>query len=279
MRDLMSANIHPTAIVYPGAELGFEVSVGAFCVIGPEVKIGDRSKIGTHSVVVGKTSIGAENKIYNHVSLGQEPQDLKYKGEPTELRIGDRNTIREFVSMNKGTAFGGGVTSLGSNCLVMACAHIGHDCQIGDGVILGNNVLLGGHCRIEEYAILNGGAAVNPFTTIGAYSYIGGLTRIVQDAPPFMVTEGHPARPRTVNLVGLERRGFTADAIKGLRQAFKKIYHDPRHRSETIERILDSKKSGPELRRLAEFLQRSAASKKGRYLETLRIPAPSTSAS
>lgn len=264
------ARIHPTAVVHEGARIGSEVEIGEYCVIGPQVTIGDRTRVGAHTLIAGRTTIGKENKIYNHASLGQEPQDLKYKGEDTLLEIGDGCMIREFVTVNKGTAFGGGKTSIGSGCLLMACAHVAHDCALGDGVILGNNVLLGGHCKIEEHAILNGSAAVNPFTTIGAFSYIGGLTRVVQDAPPFMITEGHPARTRGVNIVGLQRKGFTAETIREIRDAFRRIFDPEVPRTESMKRIREEKRHVPEVIRLLEFLERSESGKKGRYLESQR---------
>lgn len=262
--------VHSTAFVHPGAELGAGVVVGEYCVIGPKVRIGEGTSVGPHTVIVGRTTIGAANRIYNHASLGQDPQDLKFKGEDSELVIGDRNQIREFVTVNKGTAFGGGRTVIGSECLLMACCHVAHDCWLGDGVILGNNVLLGGHCRIEEFSILNGSAAVNPFTTIGAYAYIGGLTRIVQDAPPFMITEGHPARTRGVNVVGLQRKGFSAECVREIREAYKRIFNAEGTRSEAMGQALREKRAFPEVIRLVEFLQRSEQGKKGRYLESLR---------
>jgi len=204
----MSTEIHPTAVVADGAEIGVDVRIGPHTVIGAQVQIGDRSSIGPQVVIDGVTTIGAENNILGQANVGGAPQDLSYQGEPTHLELGDRNTIREFVTINRGTLKGGGLTRIGDDCLLMACSHVAHDCELGNGVMMGNNVLLAGHVSVGDFAVINGAAAAHQFVTIGRNSYVGGLTRVIQDVPPFMILEGHPARVRKVNLIGLERSGI-----------------------------------------------------------------------
>ncbi len=189
----MATEIHPTAVVHPEAELGVDVRVGPHTVIGPSVRIGDRNWIGPQVVIDGVTTIGSENRIIGQANIGGAPQDLSYEDEPTHLEVGDRNTIREFVTINRGTIKGGGSTRLGSDCLLMACSHVAHDCELGDRVVLANNVLLAGHVAVGHGAIINGAAAAHQFCTIGKYAYVGGLTRMIMDVPPFMIVEGHPA--------------------------------------------------------------------------------------
>ncbi|MCZ6599192.1 MAG: acyl-ACP--UDP-N-acetylglucosamine O-acyltransferase, partial [Planctomycetota bacterium] len=179
----MKNEIHPTAVVAEGAELCNEVSVGPYSVIGPRVKIGERTRIGPQVVIDGVTTIGYDNLIVGQASLGAAPQDLTYKDEPTCLEIGDRNTIREFVTINRGTVKGGGITQIGSDVMLMACSHVAHDCELGDRVLLANNVLLAGHVQVGDDAIVNGGAAAHQFVTIGRGAYVGGLTRMVHDVP------------------------------------------------------------------------------------------------
>jgi len=198
--------IHPTALVDRNAKLADDVAVGAYAVIGPKVTIGRHTRVGSHTVIEGRTSIGHNNRIGHHVCLGQYPQDLKYRGEDSTLEIGDHNDIRENVTMHIGTENGGGRTAIGSHNYLMVGAHVAHDCIIGDHTILSNNVMLAGHIIIHDHAILAGGAGVSHYVTIGRYAFIGGLAGIVHDCPPFMATDGHPARVRSVNAIGLAPR-------------------------------------------------------------------------
>ena len=265
----MSTEIHPTAVVADGAVIGVDVKIGPHTVIGPQVSIGDRSSIGPQVVIDGVTTIGVENRILGQANVGGAPQDLSYQGEPTHLEVGDRNTIREFVTINRGTLKGGGLTRIGDDCLFMACSHVAHDCDLGNGVMMGNNVLLAGHVSVGDFAVINGAAAAHQFVTSGRNSYVGGLTRVIQDVPPFMILEGHPARVRKVNLIGLERCGIPANEIQELRSAFRLLYRSGKARNRVLGELEESN-PGPYLRELLEALRCTESGAKGRYRETMR---------
>lgn len=265
-------NVHPTAVIAPGAELDPAVSVGPFCYVGSRVRIGAGTTLGPHTVVQGRTTIGERNQFIGSACIGGLPQDLKYAGEESALVIGDDNVVREFVTVNIGTAAGSWVTTIGNKNLIMACAHVAHDCQIEDETILSNNVLLAGHVRVESQAIVSGGTAVNHFVTIGTLAMVGGMSRIVKDVPPYMVVEGSPARVRGVNTVGLRRRGKSSDAIEQLRDAYRRCFADE---SPTILAIQEMEARGhltPELLRLLSFLRDMERGYQGRYREALRRP-------
>lgn len=266
----MAVQIHPTAVVATGAELGADVEIGPHSVVGPDVVIGDRTRIGPQVVVDGRTRIGEDNLIVAQASLGGPPQDLSYKGEPTELAIGDKNTIREFVTINRGTIKGGGITRVGSHCLLMACCHVAHDCDLADRIIMGNNVLLAGHVKVEEQANISGGAAAHHFVTVGAYAYVGGMTGMVHDVPPYMILEGHPSRVRGVNVVGLQRGGFPEAEIEALRQAFRIIWRSGDPRRSTLEDLKTRAVGSPTIAHLIASLQNTEKGAKGRYRESLR---------
>lgn len=266
----MATQIHPTAVVAPGAEIGSDVEIGPYSVVGSSVVVGNRTRIGPQVVIDGQTRIGEDNLIVGQASLGGPPQDLSYRGEPTELSIGDRNTIREFVTINRGTVKGGGLTRIGSDCLLMACCHVAHDCELASRIIMGNNVLLAGHVKVEEQANISGGAAAHHFVTIGAYSYVGGMTRIIQDAPPYMILEGHPSRVRGVNVIGLQRGGFSEPEIEGLRQAFRLIWRSGDPRRTTLESLRARTDGSRLLDHLVASLANTEKGAKGRYRESLR---------
>ncbi|MFQ5861564.1 MAG: acyl-ACP--UDP-N-acetylglucosamine O-acyltransferase [Candidatus Brocadiales bacterium] len=265
-------NIHPTAQVHPDAELGRDVEIGAFSFIDEYVKIGDGTIIKNNVTITGHASLGRENRVYPGTALGTEPQDLKHKGEDTRLEIGDRNVIRECVTINTGTVVGGGLTKIGNDNLFMACSHVAHDCEIDNGVLLANNVLLGGHVRVESNAKLMGLVGVQPFTTIGQYAYVGGLTRIVQDVPPFMLVEGNPSRVRQVNVVGLERSGFSREQIESIREAFHKIFRRPEvlDQGKVLEELGRQDELTSEVKTLLNFMRNTMKGKCGRYREILR---------
>ncbi len=265
----MATEIHPKAVVDKSAELGADVSIGPYALIGPRVRVGDRTRIGPHVVVDGVTSIGSDNVFFGQANIGGAPQDLSYEGEPTQLEIGDRNRVREFVTINRGTVKGGGVTRIGSDCLLMACSHVAHDCDVKDRVMLANNVLLAGHVECGVGAIINGAAAAHQFVTVGAFAYVGGLTRVIQDVPPYLVLEGHPARIRKVNIIGLERAGHERESIQAVRAAYRRIYRsgEPRHR---VLRQLQEESLDGLVRDLVESLLRTEVGAKGRFRETLR---------
>jgi len=217
-------DIHATAIVDPEAELADDVSVGPYCVVGPDVSLGKGVRLRAHVVVDGCTRIGEGTEIYPFASIGLPPQDLKYKGEPSELRIGARNVIREYVTMNPGTEGGGMLTKVGDGCLFMVSAHVAHDCQVGDGVIMANNATLAGHVTVGDFAIIGGLSAVHQFVRIGHHAMIGGMSGVEQDVIPFGSVMGERAALSGLNLVGLKRRGFPKDEINALRAAYKALF-------------------------------------------------------
>lgn len=220
----MSAQIHPTALIDPKAQLHSSVSVGAYSIIGPDVVIGADSIVGSHCVIDGHTTIGQGNHFYRFCSIGGMPQDKKYAGEPTRLEIGDRNMVREYVTINTGTIQDVGVTRLGSDNWVMAYVHVAHDCQIGSHTILANGVQMGGHVHIGDWAIVGGLAAVHQFGRIGAHSMTGGQSALHMDIPPYVMGSGNPCVPIGINVEGLKRRGFSPESISALRDAYKLIY-------------------------------------------------------
>ncbi len=267
----MANQIHPTAVVDPTAELGQDVVVGPYVVINAHVKVGDRTKIGPQVVLGAFTSIGEDNSIHGQASLGGDPQDFSYHGEDTRLVIGDRNTIREFVTINRGTVKGGGVTKVGSDCLLMACSHIAHDCDIDDGVILANNVLLAGHVKVGRRANISGSAAAHHFVTIGEFAYVGGLTRMVQDVPPYVILDGPPTRVRDLNKIGLRRGGVTEDEILLLRDVFRRVFRTDKPRIQVCAELRDGPEfQSPHIAHLVESLENADKGHKGRYRELLR---------
>ncbi|NMG55360.1 acyl-ACP--UDP-N-acetylglucosamine O-acyltransferase [Aromatoleum aromaticum] len=216
--------IHPTAIVHPGAALGANVVIGPYSIIGEHVEIGDNTRIGPHVVVEGRTRIGRDNEIFQFCSIGAAPQDKKYDDEPTRLEIGDRNTIREFCTFNVGTSQDAGVTRVGSDNWVMAYVHIAHDCEVGDHTIFANNATLAGHVHVGDWAILGGFTGVHQFVRVGAHSFCGVGTVLLQDLPPFVTVAGNPAKPHGINSEGLRRRGFSAEGIAAIKRAYRALY-------------------------------------------------------
>ena len=229
--------IHPTAIIDSHAELAEDVSIGAFSVIGADVKIDAGTVIGPHVVIKGPTSIGKMNRIYQFTSIGEDPQDKKYAAEVTRLEIGDRNTIREFTSMHRGTQQDQGVTRIGNDNLFMAYTHVAHDCIIGDHVIMANGASLAGHVHLNNHAILGGFTLVHQFTQIGQYSFAAMGSAITQDIPPFIMVGGKPTRPHGINSVGMERNGISADDIRLIRNAYKIIYKMNLRLEDAIEQM------------------------------------------
>jgi UDP-N-acetylglucosamine acyltransferase len=239
-------------------------------VVGDNVRVGDRTEIGAQVVIDGVTHIGEDNRIVGQTSLGGAPQDFSYRGEPTQLIIGDGNTIREFVTINRGTIKGGGQTRVGSNNLLMACSHVAHDCEIEDHVILGNGVLLAGHVLVEHHANLSGMAGAVAFVTVGAYSYVGAMTRMSRDVPPYMIVEGHDSRVRGVNVVGLERAGISAEDSDSLRAAFRRIFRSGQPRRPVLEEMRSETSMGGHVLELMNSMSRTEIGYKGRYRESLR---------
>jgi UDP-N-acetylglucosamine acyltransferase len=256
--------IHETAWVDPKAELADDVKIGPYCVVYEDVRIGSGTILHNNVTVFAGTSIGRNNQLFPGATLGGPPQDWKYAGGETKLTIGDDNMIREHVTMNKGTEHGGGVTRVGSRSMFMACSHVAHDCQVDDEVILGNNVLPAGHVHIGRKAILSGGCALHHFTTVGEYAFIGGLSRIVHDVPPFMIVEGNPSEVRSVNLVGLRRAEFTNALIEQLREAYRLIFRGGKIRRDALDEMDHRADLYEETRRLLEFLHAVDRGKHGR---------------
>jgi UDP-N-acetylglucosamine acyltransferase len=215
--------IHPTAVVSPKAELGADVVIGPYCVIHDGVTIGERTVLHAHVVIDGPCTVGSGNEFFPFCSIGARSQDLKYAGEPTAADIGDRNTFREFVTVHRGTT-AEAPTRIGSGNNLLAYSHVAHDSLIGDGCILSNGATLGGHVEVEDHVIISGLSGVHQFCRIGAHAIIGGCTKIVQDVPPFMIADGHPASLRGVNVTGLQRRGFSEDSIRDLKTAYKTLF-------------------------------------------------------
>ena len=215
--------IHPTAILSPSARIGPNVRIGPFCVVGDGVEIGEGCTLHSHVVIDGITRIGAFNEFFPFAAIGGKTQDLKYEGEPTHLEIGDRNVFRENTTVHRGT-HAHTPTHIGNDNLFLAYSHVAHDCQLGNHIILSNAATLGGHVEVDDHAIISGLAAVHQFCRVGRHSMIGGCARVTQDIPPFMIAEGHPAATRALNSVGLQRRGFSEDQLRSLKNAYKKLF-------------------------------------------------------
>lgn len=247
--------IHPTAIIDPAATLAPTVSVGPYSVIGPGVEIGAGTSIGPHVVIQGPTKIGCDNKIYQFASVGEVPQDMKFQGEETYLEMGDRNVIREFCTINRGTAQDKSMTKIGSDNLFMAYVHIAHDCVIGNHAIFSNNASLAGHVHVEDFVIFGGFSGVFQFCRIGAHGFVSTNSVVIKDVPPFIKVSGYYAKPFGLNTVGLQRRGFTEEVLLELRRAYKVLYRN----GLSLADALSSLKSHllPEVQQLAEFIEKS----------------------
>ena len=251
--------IHATAIVHPGASIAEEVEIGPYAVIGEHVRIGKGTKVGPHTVIDGWTEIGEDNTIFHMASVGAVPQDLKYRGEKTWLRIGNRNTIREFASLHLGTVTGDSETTVGDDNLIMAYSHVAHDCHIGNGVVMANAATLAGHVIVEDHAILGGLCAILQFTRIGAHVMIGGATSVTMDIPPYTIVTGdrREARLRGLNLVGLKRRGFSEGTISGLKKAYKILALSGLKLAEAVEQMKSEVPSSPEVEHFISFIESS----------------------
>ena len=249
--------IHPTAQVADGARLGAGVELGAYCVIGPDVEIGDGTTLAAHVVVTGPTRIGRDNRIHSFAAIGGDPQDKKFRGERSELSIGDRNTIREFVTINRGTAEGGGATRIGDDNWIMAYAHIAHDCHIGNHTIFSNTATLAGHVEIGDHAILSGFSGVHQFCRIGAHAFIGMGCLVNGDVPPFVIMADEYGRPRGINSEGLKRRGFSPERIATIRRAYKTLYMAGLPLNEAREQLAGLGRESPDVAAMVAFLDAS----------------------
>lgn len=248
--------IDSRAVIDPKAELAEDVSVGPYTVIGPDVQIGAGTTIGPHVVIYGPTRIGRNNRIFQFASLGDAPQDKKYAGEPTRLEIGDGNTIREFVTINRGTVQDEGVTRIGDDNWIMAYVHIAHDCQIGNHTIFANNASLAGHVRVEDYVILGGFTLVHQFCALGVHSFTAFSTGIAKDVPPYVMVSGHSAQPHGLNSEGLKRRGFSAETLAQLKQAYKTLYRSKLTLQEAVDVLRVQAVDSPEVGVMVGFLEK-----------------------
>jgi UDP-N-acetylglucosamine acyltransferase len=252
--------IDPRALVSPQAQLAADVSVGPFSIIGAGVTIGPRTRVGPHVVVNGPTTIGADNEIFQFAALGDAPQDKKYKGEPTRLEIGDRNVFRESCTANRGTTHDEGVTRIGNDNLFMAYSHVAHDCQIGNNTVFANCASLAGHVEVGDWVIIGGLSAVHQFSKIGAHAFLGGGSILSRDVPPYVMVNGNPAVPHSVNTEGLKRRGFSEAQIRNIRDAYRVLYRSDLRLSEALERLEPVAAEHPEIRVFVDFIHRSTRS-------------------
>ena len=249
--------IHQTAIVHPEARVADGVEIGPYAVIGAEVVIGEGTTVGPHAVLEGPTEIGRDNRIFQFASVGAVPQDLKFHGEKSVLKIGDRNTVREFVTIHRGTEDGGGETTIGNDNLFMAYSHVAHDCRIGNRVILANCATLAGHVEIGDFSILGGLSAVHQFTRIGAHTMISGGSMVAQDIPPYTMAQGDRAQTVGINLVGLKRRQFSEAAVRGIKQAYRLVFRSGLRVDEALDRIGTEVESCPEVEQFVAFIRDS----------------------
>ncbi len=248
------ARIDARAVISPTAQLADDVEVGPFAVIGDNVVIGPRCWIGPHAVVNGPTTLGADNRVFQFASLGDAPQDKKYKGEPTRLEIGDRNVFREYCTVNRGTVTGNGVTRLGNDNMLLAYTHVGHDCTLGNHIVLSNLVMLGGHVELGDWVIMSGYAGAHQFSKIGAHAFIGNNTAVTRDVPPYVLAAGHPAEPRTINSEGLKRRGFSAEQIRNIKLAYRVLYRSDLRLEDALVQLQAMAAEHEELRIFVDFI-------------------------
>ncbi len=263
----MAINVAPLASVAATAVLEDDVSIGPFCVVGPHVVIGRGTRLENNVTVTGHTTIGAYNRIYPGAVLGAEPQDLSYRGSPTRVVIGDRNVIREGVTINRATEKEELVTVVGNDCYLMANCHIAHDCHVGDRVLMANAVLLGGHVHVAHDAVLSGAVAVHHFCSIGCHSFVGGMSRVLHDVPPYMLADGNPARPRCVNVVGLRRHDFPENVLDALGEAYRMIYRARVGLDHAREMLRNKNLLVPAVNLLLTFIQNQHEGRHGRSRE------------
>lgn len=252
--------IDPRAIVSPRARLAADVTVGAFTVIGDEVSIGPGTVIGPHAVINGPTQIGAGNRVFQFASIGDAPQDKKYKGEPTKLEIGDRNVFREFCTVNRGTTHDKGVTRIGSDNLFMSYTHVAHDCVLGDKIVMSNCATLGGHVQLGDWVIMGGFSGVHQFCKVGAHAFVANNTAVTRDVPPFVMTVGQPAEPHSINSEGLKRRGYTEEQIRNLRNAYRVLYRSSLKLTDAMAQLRELAASQAEVKEFVDFIATSTRS-------------------
>lgn len=252
-------NIHPNAVVDPSARLGEECTIGPFVYIGPDVEVGDRCVVGPHCVIHGKVRVGADNNFVSHVAVGGPPQDISYAGEPTQITIGNHNMFREFVTINRGTKKGGGITRLGSHSLFMAYSHVAHDCQLGDQLIFGNAATLAGHVHVGDHANIGAFSAVHQFCRVGDYAWVGAFSVITKDALPYVKTVGArgDAQIYGINSIGLERKGFSEETVDALKSAYRILFQSKSVLSEALPEAEKTLGHVPEVKYLVEFIRQA----------------------
>jgi UDP-N-acetylglucosamine acyltransferase len=252
--------IDPRAVIAPDVQLGVDVQVGAFAVIGPGVRIGDRTRIGPHAVVNGPTVIGDDNVIFQFASIGDAPQDKKYKGEPTRLEIGHRNVFRECCTVNRGTTHDQGVTRIGDDNLLMSYTHVAHDCQVGSKIVMSNCATLGGHVQLGDWVIMAGFTGVHQFCKVGAHAFLANNTAVTRDVPPYVMAVGQPAVPHSVNSEGLKRRGFSAEQIRNIREAYRTLYRRDLPLADAVRELATQAAAHPEIQLFVDFIAGSTRS-------------------
>lgn len=266
----MTTRIAETAHVDPAAQIDTGVEIGPFSVIGPHARIESGTRLLNSVTILGRVTIGRDNVIYPNVVIGGEPQDISYAGSDTQVVIGDGNTIREGVTINRGSEKEDGITSIGNKNLLMACCHVAHDCKLADHIIMANGSLLGGHVHIDDYASISGAVGVHHYTTIGSYSFVGGLSRVLHDVPPFMLCEGAPARPRCINIVALKRHDFSAHVIDCLAEAHRLIYRAKVGAEPAREILRGNGQLVPQVNELLAFVEGQTEGRHGRSRELRR---------
>jgi UDP-N-acetylglucosamine acyltransferase len=263
----MPLRIAPTAVVDPKAELADDVEIGHFCIVGPKVTIGRGTRLQNNVTITGRATLGRFNHIFPYTVIGAEPQDLSYRGSDTQVTIGDLNVIRESVTVNRGTEKEDGVTSIGDRCYLMAGCHVAHDCKLGSRIIMANATLLGGHVHIHDDATLSGSVAVHHFTTVGSFSFVAGLTRVLHDVPPYMLVEGSPAQPRCINRVALKRHEFSLEEIRALSEAHRLLYRAKMGLDHARELLRENSLLLPAVNHLLSFIQHQHEGRNGRGRE------------
>ncbi|HXS30316.1 MAG TPA: acyl-ACP--UDP-N-acetylglucosamine O-acyltransferase [Steroidobacteraceae bacterium] len=250
-------SIDPRAVIAADARIAADVVIGPYAIIGPGVSIGPGCWIGPHAVIQGPTTMGAGNRVFQFASIGDVPQDKKYAGEETRLEIGDRNTFREYVTVNRGTVTGNGATRIGSDNLLLAYSHVAHDCVLGNHIVLSNVVMLAGHVQIGDWVIMSGYAGAHQHCRIGAHAFIANNTAVLQDIPPYVLATGQPAEPRAVNLEGLKRRGFTEEQTRAIRNAYRVLYRSELKLDEALAQLREMAASQDCLQVMADFIEGS----------------------
>ena len=261
---MKKAKVHPTAVVHPGAEISDDVKIGPYSIIGEHVSIGRGTRIRSQVVIEGYSRIGQDNNIFTGAVIGSPPQDLKFKGEKSFLEIGNRNTIREFVTINVGTRGGGGKTVIGNDNLLMAYCHVAHDCILGNNVIMANGATLGGHVTLEDRVIISGLTGVHHYVRVGCMTLVGGCSKVLADIPPYCIADGHPAKVRGLNSVGVRRNNVPPERRNHLKRAYKLLCRSGLNSSQAVERIQDEIPETPEIRHLVEFVKNISQGKMGR---------------